>query len=73
MYAILAHSGMYVHGKGGGMVVLTPDRALARGFPTELAAQRFIDLYADAGYGLSGEDARVITLGTPLPVTKVTK
>ena len=41
-------------------VTVTRNSARARGFRTEHAAVEFIDLYADAGYGLDSADALVV-------------
>jgi hypothetical protein len=57
---VIATRAGYVHGfnRAHAIVTVTHDSVRARRF-TMRAALRFIAAYADAGYGLSSDDARV--------------
>lgn len=42
--------------KGQGCIQLTPDRIRAKAFTSILAAQKWIEKYVDAGFGLTAGD-----------------
>lgn len=45
----------------GGMVQVTNDKAYMKVFKTREAANKFIEKYADAGYGLGSKTAFIVT------------
>jgi hypothetical protein len=59
------HSGAYVFGFSAQRqcVQITATRSAAKVFASVAAAQRFIDTYADAGYGLMRTTTEILTVG----------
>ena len=63
-YAIQFPRGEFVHGfnRGAEIVQTTTERKLVKEFASRGAAQKFIDQYGDAGYGLVKINARIVEI-----------